>query len=423
MTNQTGTRFPLRIADNRRYLVDADGRPTFLHGDTAWSLIVGTDRDGVERYLDDRCARGFNSVVINLIERLFSPNAPFNVFGDAPFDEPGRIVGPNDAYFAHAVWVVEQAARRGLAVLLAPAYLGYALPHTPGYDNAEEGWNDEVLATSLDECADYGRYVAGAFAGCHNIIWVMSGDRNPGPALEHVRAIATAIAASRPGDIFTAHVHPDDRAIDHFPDDEWFTLNQTYSYKIVHGALLQDYDSAPTRPNILFESTYEGEHNASEVQIRRQAYWALTRGACGQMFGSRPMWLLADGWEEALDSPGARQMEHLASLIGEVPWWDLEPDRNHDVVVDGRGEFRGLDLCTVASTPSRDLAVAYLPTPRPITLNLGALAGPRVGVVWHDPISGSQTSGGSYPSRGHVELVPPAGHDWALILTTEAEAA
>ena len=61
-----------------------------------------------------------------------------------------------------------------------------------------------------------------------------------------------------------------------------------------------------TRPNILFESTYEGEHNASEVQIRRQAYWALTRGACGQTFGSNPMWPLDPGWEDALGSRGPR---------------------------------------------------------------------------------------------------------------------
>ena len=282
------------------------GAPTFLHADTAWSLIVGTDRAGVTRYLDDRSARGFNAVVINLIERLFAPSAPRNVFGDEPFGDPGRIREPNEAYFAHADWVIGEAARRGLAVLLAPQYLGYARPHYPGYGGAEEGWNAEVLASSLDDCAEYGRYVARRLAERRNIIWVMSGDRNPGPALEHVRATATAIAAERPGDIFTAHVHPDDRAVEHFPDDEWFTLNQTYSYKIVHWALLEDYDSVPTRPNILFESTYEGEHNASEVQIRRQAYWALTRGACGQMFGSNPIWLLDAGWEDALGSAAPR---------------------------------------------------------------------------------------------------------------------
>ena len=58
-------------------------------------------------------------------------------------------------------------------------------------------------------------------------------------------------------------------------------------------------------------------------------------------------------------------MERLAKLIAAIPWWHLEPDRNHELVVDGRGEFRGLDLCTVARTPDHTLAVAYLPSGTP----------------------------------------------------------
>jgi hypothetical protein len=420
MTPPSTDRFPLRIADSRRYLVDASGAPMFLHADTAWSLIVGTDRAGVTKYFDDRCARGFNAVVVNLIERLFASSAPRNVFGDAPFGDPGRIAEPNEAYFAHAAWVIGEAARRGFAVLLAPAYLGYARPHFPGYDGAQEGWNDEVLASTIDDCAAYGRYVARRLADCRNVIWVMSGDRNPGPALEHVRAIARAIAGERPDDIFTAHVHPDDRAADHFPDDEWFTLNQTYSYKIVHWALLEDYDSVPTRPNILFESTYEGEHNASEVQIRRQAYWAVTRGACGQAFGSNPMWLLDPGWEDALGSRGAQDMQHLGTLIAEIPWWQLQPDRDHELIVAGRGEFRGLDLCTVARVPDRTLAIAYLPSSRRVTLDLQAMAGTRVDLVWFDPLTGTRMPGGSFATDGQVDVMPPGCHDWVLIVTTEA---
>jgi hypothetical protein len=422
MTPDPSTKFPLRIADSRRYLVDAEGTPTFLHADTAWSLIVGTDRAGVRKYLDDRCTRGFNAVVINLIERLFAPFAPRNVFGDAPFGDQRRIREPNETYFAHAAWVIDEAARRGLAVLLAPAYLGYARPHFPGYGGAEEGWNNEVLASSIDDCTEYGRYIARRLAESRNIIWVMAGDRNPGPALEHVRAIARAIARERPDDIFTAHVHPDDRAVEQFPDDEWLTLNQTYSYKIVHWALLEDYDRVPTRPNILFESTYEGEHNASEVQIRRQAYWALTRGACGQTFGSNPMWLLDSGWENALGSRGAHDMQHLAALVADLPWWRLEPDRDHELVIAGRGEFRGLDLCTVARTPNRTLAVAYLPTPRRITLDLQAMAGPRVGLEWFNPRTGRRTPAGSFAADTDVDVMPPGCHDWALIVTTEEEA-
>jgi hypothetical protein len=131
------------------------------------------------------------------------------------------------------------------------------------------------------------------------------------------------------------------------------------------------------------------------------------------------MWLLDPGWEDALGSRGAQDMEHLAKLIAAVPWWQLEPDHNHELVVAGRGEFRGLDLCTVARTPDRTLAVAYLPSLRPITLDLQAMAGPRVRLEWFNPVTGARTPGGSFATSGQVDVMPPGCHDWALIVTTE----
>ncbi len=43
-------------------------------------------------------------------------------------------------------------------------------------------------------------------------------------------------------------------------------------------------------PFILMEATYEGEYNASEVQVRRQAYFASLCGAFGQFMGNNPLW-------------------------------------------------------------------------------------------------------------------------------------
>jgi hypothetical protein len=54
--------FPLTTKPGKRYLEDADGKPFLVHGDTAWSLIADLRREDVERYLDDRRARGFNTI-------------------------------------------------------------------------------------------------------------------------------------------------------------------------------------------------------------------------------------------------------------------------------------------------------------------------------------------------------------------------
>ena len=70
--------FPLSIKPGERYLVDAVGRPFLIQGDTAWSLIADLIRGNADLYLEDRHARGFNTILVSLIEAKFATNAPAN---------------------------------------------------------------------------------------------------------------------------------------------------------------------------------------------------------------------------------------------------------------------------------------------------------------------------------------------------------
>ena len=70
----------------------------------------------------------------------------------------------------------------------------------------------------------------------------------------------------------------------------WLSFNTTYNYEIVHQRLFEDYNRSPVLPTFLIESSYEGEHNSSEVQIRRQAYWSVLCGGFGHVFGNNPVW-------------------------------------------------------------------------------------------------------------------------------------
>ena len=117
--------FPLSVGPGERYLVDAAGRPFLIQGDTAWSLIAQLTREDVDLYLDDRRARGFNTILVNLIESSFATNAPANAYGQPPFLKPGQYDTPNEAYFQHADWVLRRAAEQGFLVLLTPSYLGF----------------------------------------------------------------------------------------------------------------------------------------------------------------------------------------------------------------------------------------------------------------------------------------------------------
>jgi hypothetical protein len=67
---RTTASFPLRLKRGERYLVDSRGQPFLIHGDAAWSLLVQLKRDEVDDYLEDRVARGFNALLVNLIEHI-----------------------------------------------------------------------------------------------------------------------------------------------------------------------------------------------------------------------------------------------------------------------------------------------------------------------------------------------------------------
>jgi len=82
--------FPLRLAPDGRRLEDTRGRPFLLQGDAAWSLMVALTTAEMESYLDDRRQRGFNTVLVNLIERGFGGPANAAATGIADFAAPGR---------------------------------------------------------------------------------------------------------------------------------------------------------------------------------------------------------------------------------------------------------------------------------------------------------------------------------------------
>jgi len=398
------------VSPDHRHLVDQSGTPFLVQGDAAWSLVSGLTKEEAELYLEDRRRKGFNSVIVNLIEHKF--RGPVNRYGDAPFTTPGDFATPNEKYFEHADWVIRKAAEKGIQVFLAPIYLGYI--------GTEEGWVEEALANGPEKCRNWGRYVGKRYAGFNNLVWMIGGDRNPDTARQDVDAIVQGIKEFDKRHIFTAHCHPENSAIDQYQQDGWLDLNTTYTYGIVHSMLLRDYHRTPPIPFVLIESTYEGEHNASAVQIRRQAYWALLSGATGQFLGNRPIWLFDPGWEAAMNSTASRDMTRLRALFSSRPWYELVPDDKHEVVIEGLGEFRGLDYLAAARTSDGGTVIAYAPTPRAITVDMTKISGKEVRVVWFNPRTGKSDSAGEFPTSGKHQFSPPGEGDWILLLDDAA---
>jgi hypothetical protein len=417
--------YPLKIEANKRYLVDQKGAPFLMQGDAAWSVIVGLNDAEVEQYLRNRHQKGFNSIQVNLIEKKFSKHAPLNVVGEGPFTMPGDFSTPNEKYFAHADWVIRKAAENGIQVLLYPIYLGYK--------GTDDGWVKEALANGPAKCLDYGRYLGKRYKDFDNIIWMMGADLDPGPALEDVDMIALGIKEYDHRHLFSAECDPEHSAVDYYSGGHWLDFNATYSHAIVHEEMLEEYNRKPPMPVILIESTYEGEHNASEVQIRRQAYWAVLCGGVGQFFGNNPLWhfdapgffaAFASGvqpakkmtWQQSMDLPGSVGMQFWGELFHSRNWYDLIPDQKHEVVTSGLGEFTGLDYLAAARTSDGSTMIAYMPTSRTIGVDMSKISGSQVKAWWFDPRSGKAAPAGMFPASGTHDFTPPGEGDWVLVL-------
>ncbi|WP_095448077.1 DUF4038 domain-containing protein [Ochrobactrum quorumnocens] len=340
--------FPVRVSQDHRTFEDAQGKPFLLHGDTAWSLIAELKRNDVETYLADRRERGFNAILVNLIERQFSSNPPRNAYGELPFaNEAFGALNPK--YFDHAAWIIGRAQKLGLVVFLAPAYLGV--------NGGDQGWFAEAQAAGPEKMKAYGKAIAQKFSKFPNIVWALGGDFDA-PDRELVSKLAEGIAAISPHALQTVHSGRDTKTAKLWADQHWLAIDTVYTYNNIHKTTL-DRSKSSRMPVILLEGAYEYERETTARMIRRNAYGALLGGAAGQFFGNNPIWHFTgpgvftsdQKWQEALASPGARSMSVMKAIFDKIPWSQLKPDRDN--------EISGVDESYAAALPDRSLIVIY----------------------------------------------------------------
>jgi len=415
---------PLKVSDNGRYLVEQNNKPFLVVGDTAWSLIAQLKSEDIDRYLQARQARGFNSIIVNLIEHKFCTTPPRTRAGLQPFNPPGDFSAPNAAYFDFAHEVIAKANRRGIVVWLAPAYLGYG--------GGDEGFFKEMKAGGKQRLRAYAHFIGKRFHDLPNIIWLLGGDYTPEkPDRWTVTELAAGIREQDTNHLVSVHASPENSAAVIFGQEPWLTVDTVYSYEsTLFRPLLAEYALKPIRPFVLIESTYEGEHNSTPPQIRRQAYWAMLGGACGQFLGNNPIWHF-DGpglfpvkqtWEQALDSAGSHDVGRLGAFFRQFPWHQLSPEENHRVVTDGYGSDTATAL--TVRTPDGKLSLTYVPStgtaPRELEVELTQFMRP-ISARWFNPTTGLFSSGTLLNKDGPHRLRTPGdngtqANDWVLVL-------
>lgn len=427
----------LKISDNKRFLVTADGKPFFYLADTAWELFHRLTREEAETYLKDRAAKGYTAVqavVLAELDGLHDPNA----YGQTPLagDDPAK---PNEKYFEHVDWVVNKAGELGIYTAMLPTW--------GDKWNRGKGAGPAVFETP-EAAGKYGEWLGRRYKD-KPIIWVLGGDR----AVETdahkavIRAMARGLRAGDGGThLMTFHPRGGSGSAEVFHNDEWLDFNMRQNGHVAeftgrYDKTRVDYDRTPVKPVVDGEPIYE-DHPVSfkapelghsvATDVRRPLYWDLFTGACGHTYGHHSVWqMYAPGrkpinnplmpWDEAIHQPGAAQMQHGRRLVESRPYLTRVPDDTVVVAdkvptaVPGAGRYRFAATRDEAGT----YAMVYAPAGRPFTVRMHAIKAPTAKAWWFDPRTGKATAAGEFPTdkpRRFVTPNPSDDLDWVLVL-------
>ena len=438
----------LQVSDNKRFLVTPDGRPFFWLGDTAWELFHRPTREDVTRYLRKRAEQRFTVIQAVALAEFDGLNEP-NAYGHRPLvnndpTTPDVKDGPDNDYWDHVDFVIKQAGALGLYVAFLPTW--------GDKWKVDRGIGPEIFTAENAEA--YGAWLGKRYKDTPNIIWVLGGDRAIATAthLEIIRAMARGLGAGDGGaHLMTFHPPGGNSSSTWFHDDEWLDFNMRQNGHAVeftgrYDQTRVDYDRTPTKPVLDGEPVYEdhpvsfdarrlGHSIASDV--RRPLYWDLFTGGFGHTYGHHSIWQMWTPartpvnnpllpWHDAIDQPGAAQMQHGRALMESRPFLTRIPDP--DIIVTDRVATSVPGAGRYQFTSTRDAGgsyvMVYAPVGRPFSVRMSAITGARVKAWWFNPRTGAATAIGSFGNTGQREFTPPdRGEmlDWILVLDDESK--
>jgi hypothetical protein len=374
--------FPLSVSSNSRYLQQSNGTPFFLNADTAWCAITQLTTAQMTTYLEDCDARGFNAVIVELIEKAYSDNAPNTIDNIPPFTTPGNFTTQNEAYFARADHFISEAKRLGILVMLWPLYWGQG-----------DGWS----GTLPSNVTAWGTWVATRYASYGNIIWYHGGDLIA-TDLTVYDDLAAGINSVIPTAIHGYHAQRTESAYVAVNGRSWFDppdgLNNVYTNNTagVTTPAATEYGRATVRPVIMLESYYEGDGTGTPQSCRRDLWQAICGGLCGHCYGNHDIWTFggpgfaADFASHYADT-GRTQMQHANTLLSQYAWHTLVPKNDNTVI----SSAKGTDPEKVAPSISADTTFGFIfvPTSQTVTLVKSAFSPSLIRVRLFDPTNAS----------------------------------
>jgi hypothetical protein len=406
-------------------------------------LFHRLNREEAIRLFENRAARKFNVLQAVAIAELDGHTDP-NAYGHLPFIDldvtrPAIKDGPENDYWDHVDFIVREANTRGL-------YIGF-LPTWGRY------WHDSsAVGKPLFNAANaavYGEWLGRRYKDA-GLIWILGGDRgvDNDEQKEILRAMARGLRRGDGGaHLITFHPPGGNGSSTWFQDEEWLDFNMRQNGHVAeftgrYDKTRQDYDRTPVKPVLDGEPIYEDHpvsFKAAELghsiasDVRRPLYWDVFGGAFGHTYGHHSVWQMFDpkrgkpinnplmSWSEAINQPGAAQMQHGRALIESRPFLTRIPDDS--VVVRDRvpTSVPGAGRYHFAATrdQSGSYAMVYVPVGRKFAVHMDKISGPLVKAWWFNPRDGSAKEAGSFENKDVREFTPPnLGEmlDWVLVL-------
>ncbi|MBN1787350.1 MAG: glycoside hydrolase family 140 protein [Sedimentisphaerales bacterium] len=435
----------LIVSQNGRFLQHENGTPFFWQGDTGWLLFEKLSRAEAETYLENRRKKGFNVIQVMVLHELPQKN----LYGDYAVEEndpakPITTPGNNPKseseydYWDHIDFIVDTAGEKGLYIGMVPAWGSIV--------------KQEYLNTS--NAAQYAAWLANRYCDKPNIVWLNGGDLKGDTCKEVWQIMGKTIKQTDTNHLMTFHPYGRTQSSMWFHNEDWLDFNMFQSGHRRYDQLrpgkddaerwkgednwkyvLEDYALTPPKPTMDGEPSYEnipqGLHDPNEPywqeqDARRYAYWSVFAGAFGHVYGNNAVMQMhkpdsgkgsygvRDYWYEAIDAPGAGQMQYLQKLILSRPFFEriFDPSLIADDI--------GIEYDYVIATRGKNYAFIYTYTGRTFEVALGIISGKKVKASWYDPRDGKTESIGTFKNEGTHLFDPPGkeqpGNDWVLIL-------
>jgi hypothetical protein len=439
----------LVVSENGRFLQHENGKPFFWQGDTGWLLFHKLNRSEAERYLEDRRKKGFNVIQAMVLHTLPQKN----IYGHSALidNDPARPLttlgnNPEDKlqydYWDHVDFIIDKAAQKGIYIAMVPAWGSIAKDGYLTVRNAQQ----------------YGQWLAKRYGNKPNIIWINGGDIRPDSFIDVWRTLGMTLHQADPNHLITFHPFGRTQSSTWFHNASWLDFNMFQSGHRRYDQLrptddaaawkgednwkyvLEDYAKSPPKPTIDGEPSYEnipqGLHDPNEPywqdrDVRRYAYWSVFAGAFGHTYGDNAVMQMhkpdsgtgdygvRNYWYQAINDPGAGQIQHLKSLILSRPFFE----RVFDPSLIASDNGTGYDYIIAAR--GTGYAFIYTYTGRTFDVSLGKITGKKVKASWYNPRNGKTKSAGCFENKGLHRFNPPGpkrqGNDWVLILDDAAK--